>query len=108
MSRANRTDPRSAIEAQRRRIAVTGVEAAVTALIGVCEDPKAPAPAKATAGTSLLRAAGMLDRNADALREKDQAEMTPEELTQAIADIVRKRDAALAELSDDEASDIFG
>lgn len=87
MTRNTSGDPRAAIESQRRRIAMIGVPAAVTALIDVCEDKKAPAPARATAGTSLLRAAGMFDRAADANQEREPSEMTPAELSRAIADL---------------------
>jgi hypothetical protein len=106
MSNKRSNHPRSAIEAQRRRIALTGVEAAVSALIGVCEDPKAPAPAKATAGTSLLRAAGLFDRVQDAHQDKEASEMTAEELSRAIADMQLQRDTADDEA--DERADIFG
>jgi hypothetical protein len=106
LSSERSNDPRSAIAAQRRRIALTGVEAAVSALIGVCEDPKAPAPAKATAGTSLLRAAGLFDRVQDAHQDKEASEMTAEELSRAIADLQLRRPGAEDEA--DEGADIFG
>lgn len=105
MTSKRSNDPRSAIEAQRRRIALTGVEAAVSALIGVCEDPKAPAPAKATAGTSLLRAAGLFDRVQDAHQDKEPSEMTPAELSRAIADIQSQRGTVDG---DDYGASIFG
>lgn len=62
MSRRDTRDVRELIEAR-------GAKAAAQALIEVCEDPKAPAPARATAGTALLRAAGMFDKES---REDDK------------------------------------
>jgi hypothetical protein len=53
---------RSDIEEVRELIATKGVRAAAAALIAVCEDTKAAAPARATAGAALLRAAGMFEK----------------------------------------------
>ncbi|MDB5507723.1 MAG: hypothetical protein JWL93_192 [Hyphomicrobiales bacterium] len=106
MSRSTRDDPRAAIKAQQRRIAIEAVPLAVTALMSVCADKNAPAPARATAGTSLLRAAGMFDRKADPLEERDPSEMSAEELAEAIRETKARRDAI--ERGDDEDDDVFG
>jgi hypothetical protein len=66
-----------------RKIRVEGAEVAIEALIGVCKDAKAPTPAKATAGTSLLRAAGYFNRS-DADSSKEPHEMSAAELSAAI------------------------
>lgn len=69
----------SAVERVRGRIRSEGVEAACEALIAVCRDPKSPAPAKATAGVALLRAAGIFENTKDA-SEKEPHEMTAAEM----------------------------
>ncbi|TIP24261.1 MAG: hypothetical protein E5X67_29895 [Mesorhizobium sp.] len=82
------------LERTRHRLRTTGLEAAVEALIGVCQDKAAPAPAKATAGVAIMRANGlMLDKSAGA-PQKSAAEMTPEELTGAL-DALKGQLAAL-------------
>lgn len=45
----------------RRKVRTHGLRVAYRAAVSVCEDPKAPAPARATAAGLLLRAAGVLD-----------------------------------------------
>lgn len=79
-----------------RRLEVSSAELAITALEEVAADKKAPAPARATAGTALLRAAGYLERK-DRESEKDPEEMTPEQLAAEIkrlenAGVIRARD----------------
>jgi hypothetical protein len=48
--------------ALRKLLRGKGAKEAVKALLGVCRDPRAPAPAKATAGAAVLRAAGLFER----------------------------------------------
>jgi len=67
---------------------------AIAALRDVVNDPKAPAPARATAGVALLRAAGFFDK-ADELAAKDPSEMTLAELKAA----TRKSRARIDQLS---------
>lgn len=55
-------DPAEAMAALRDQIRTQGARAAYEALLAVCGDPKAPAPARATAGTTLMRAAGLLEK----------------------------------------------
>jgi hypothetical protein len=110
MTRSTRDDPRAAIKAQQRRIAIEAVPLAVSALMSVCADKNAPAPARATAGTSLLRAAGMFDRKVDPLEQRDPSEMTAEELAEAIRE-AKARVAAVeagGPESDDDDEDVFG
>jgi hypothetical protein len=66
-----------------------GLRIAYEALTGVCKDPKAPAPAKATAGVALLRAAGVFDAPEDD-SDVSPAEMAPEQLNRAIAKARRR------------------
>lgn len=90
-------DRRETMEIARHRVQTDGVEAAVDALISVCRDPNAPAPAKSTAGTSLLRAAGFFDRDSSQ-QEKEPHEMTAAELRAHTAQLERARDAMLAQM----------
>jgi len=78
MKRVSET-PQSRVERVRGRIRAEGAEAAYNALVAVCRDPKAPAPAKATAGVALLRAAGLFENVQDAT-EKEPYEMSLAEL----------------------------
>ncbi|MEO1911759.1 MAG: hypothetical protein ABGX10_15210 [Paracoccus sp. (in: a-proteobacteria)] len=78
------------IKAQRdlmRRIQTEGLEAAFDALIGVCRDPNAPAPAKATAGTSLFRAGGVFEKDAQRGQVKKPEEMTAEEISSRLVEL---------------------
>lgn len=75
----------------RELIRTEGVRAAYLALRGVCADPKAPAPAKATAGVALLRAAGLFERIEDP-RSKEPHQMTPDELDAHSRALQRKLD----------------
>ncbi|WHO77464.1 hypothetical protein [Rhizobium leguminosarum] len=71
------------------RIQTEGVQAAYEASLAVCNDPKAPAPARATASATIFRVAGYFDR-----KEGDQAkephEMSAEELAIEIARMSRQ------------------
>ena len=74
----------------RRRALVTkiqteGAEAAYQAALAVCLDTKAPAPARATCATPLLRAGGYLNVKPVDAEEKGGHEMSAEELSAAIA-----------------------
>jgi len=62
----------------RREIREKGARVAYAALVGVCLDPKSPAPAKATAGTTILRVGGYLEQvgaPADGLDAVSEAEL---------------------------------
>lgn len=88
-------------EAQRQllqKIHTEGVLAAYEAALSVCRDPKAPAPARATASATLFRVAGYFDRKGEGDRDKEPHEMTPEELTRAVRHAQRQlQTAPLAE-----------
>jgi hypothetical protein len=65
----------------RREVRTRGLKVALNALIDVAADSKAPAPARATAGTSLMRAAGAFSKaEEDALEVKPLDQMTAAEL----------------------------
>ena len=70
-----------------RRLQMTSAELAVIALEEVAADKNAPAPARATAGTALLRAAGYFERRGDADSDKQPHEMSAEELQEAITNM---------------------
>lgn len=85
-----------------------GVRAAYSALLDVCRDPKAPAPAKATAGVALLRAAGVFAAGDDAKSKKEPHEMTAEELAADIADLKRRqRQIERGGATADDGGDVF-
>ncbi len=66
-------------EALLRRVRTEGVEAAYSAALSICRDKTAPAPAKATAATTLFRVAGYFEKRGSG-HAKDLHEMTPEEI----------------------------
>ncbi|PNG26221.1 hypothetical protein CR492_08835 [Methylocella silvestris] len=88
-----------------------GVEVAYATLLSVCNDPKAPAPARATAATSIFRAAGLFDKVENAADDKPLSEMTHAELDQ----IIRRGERAVGSSapkakrrkSSDTAPDVF-
>jgi hypothetical protein len=67
-----------------------GIEVAINGLIAVAEDPKSPAPARATAGAALLRSAGFFDRDRDDVADKKPSELTPEELSRTLQRLKRE------------------
>ena len=73
------------------RIATEGAEAAYAAALAVCNNPNAPAPAKATCATTILRAGGYLTGKA-ADEAKEPHEMTPSELAARLADLQAGRE----------------
>jgi hypothetical protein len=77
----------------RREIRDRGARVAYEALIGVCLDPKAPAPAKATAGTTILRVGGYLEKTDD--RRDGGPELSEERLEELIDGM--KRESAVLE-----------
>lgn len=96
---------RREIEDAKERIATEGAGVAVEALIAVCRDTKAPAPARATAGTSLLRAAGLFDRTTRDDDSKEPSEMTGEELRRKIEWLQAQTEAGAIPLSEDGEED---
>lgn len=69
----------AAIKAKRKLIN-EGIPAAVDALIEVCRDKKAPQPARASAGNTILRAAGLFNNAAAELDDKPPEEMSAAEI----------------------------
>lgn len=94
-------DPIASRRALLARIQTEGAEAAYDALLGVCKDPKAPAPARATAGVALFRAGGFMDAKQNA-SDKRPEEMTAEEIASRIAELRAERD------TDEKSTDLFG
>ena len=80
MPRHRLESPREAQERLLEEIRTEGARSAYRALKGVCDDERATAQAKATAGTTLLRAGGFLKERDDALDDKEPHEMTAAEL----------------------------
>lgn len=80
-------DPITAQRDLMRRIQTEGLEAAFDALMGVCRDPKAPAPAKATAGSALFRAGGVFDKDAQRGNAKPVEDMTPAEIASRLTEL---------------------
>lgn len=96
--------PEEREEILRERIKTEGAEAAYAALLGVCRDPKAPAPARATAGVALLRAGGYLEKQ-EGGPKKELQEMNLAELEREIKRTGAAIKAAKAATADDEAGD---
>jgi hypothetical protein len=72
-----------------QRIHTEGVLNAYEASLAVCKDPKAPAPARATASATLFRVAGYFDRQ-ERGAAKAPSEMTGEELQTEIERLMRR------------------
>lgn len=85
------------------RIQTEGAEAAYEAALAVCKDPKAPAPAKATCSTTILRAAGLFNPK-DAGEAKDPSEMTAAEIEARVAELQSGR----AYAPDEPDESVFG
>ena len=80
-----RDEEREAFTRVSHKLKTIGIEVAVDSLIAVAGDAKAHSGARATAGTSLLRAAGIISTSKETARtDKSPAEMTPEELDEAL------------------------
>ncbi|MEC7763734.1 MAG: hypothetical protein VX874_17655 [Pseudomonadota bacterium] len=84
------------------RIQTEGAEAAYTAALEVCRNPKAPAPARATCATTILRAGGYLNAKEGEGLGKEPHQMTSAELNERVQELRAQRSA----LTDEE--DIFG
>lgn len=103
-----RKDP---LQAQRdliHQIDTVGLPAAFEALVAVCKDPKAPAPSKATAGTTLFRAGGLFDKDVRKGNAKPAEEMTAEEITERLAELraLQERYAKGLPLEDEMGGDV--
>jgi hypothetical protein len=95
--------PTDAVAKAKYRLRHEGVSAAVDALIEVCRDKKAPAPARASAGNTILRANGLLAAAAADLDDKPPEEMSAAEISASLRRIklenqeLAERQARLAE-----------
>jgi hypothetical protein len=81
--------PEEAREALDHELRTVGARAAYQALLEVCQDTKAPAPARATSGTALLRAAGYFNRENDR-DEKPIHELSMDEIERRIQKLNRQ------------------
>jgi hypothetical protein len=92
------------VEAAQRelliRMRTEGVNAAYAASLAICRDPKAPAPARATASATIFRVAGYFDRT-EGDNVVEPHEMTPTQLTAEIRRLSQRQSQPI----DD--SDIF-
>ncbi|WP_417433400.1 hypothetical protein [Hoeflea sp.] len=96
----NGGDGKDGLEEVRDLIRSRGVRAAFNALVEVCENKQAAAPARSSAGTSLFRAAGLFDR-AEGGAGKELHEMTGAELRQEIQRMEAKQAAMTRERADE-------
>lgn len=97
-------DPIAHKRALMTRIRTEGVDAAFEALMSVCRDPKAPAPAKATSGTTLFRVAGYMSDKPDAA-DKSPEDMTAAEITSRIDYLRSQYESAIEGLPDGDGDD---
>src|SRR5690349_6677230 len=82
--------PEEAREALDHELRTVGARAAYQALLEVCQDTKAPAPARATAGTALLRASGWFSRDNDRESDKPIHELSMVEIERRIQRLDRQ------------------
>jgi len=98
----------------RREVRTRGLKVALNALIDVAADSKAPAPARATAGTSLMRAAGAFSKaEEEALEAKPLDQMTQSEMDRELAKLRARRlrnERIIRRAADDDDNDrgVFG
>jgi hypothetical protein len=84
-------DPEAVREALEFDLRTKGARAAYEALLQVAKDPKAPAPARATSGVALLRAAGFFNRDDDSGKGKPIHEMSMVEIERNIQKLQAKQ-----------------
>lgn len=99
------TEKKTRAERQQDLLAIIeleGAELAVETAMAICRDTKAPAPARATALTALLRAGGYLAAKPEGLTKKEPHEMDAAELD---AEIRRLR--TIAAKPADDTSGVF-
>lgn len=88
-----------------RRVRTEGVLAAYEASLAICQDENAPAPARATASSTLFRVAGYFNKENTGGSEKELHEMTADELSREI----RKLEAGIVSPEYRETKvDVFG
>jgi hypothetical protein len=69
------------------RIQTEGAETAYQAALEVCRDKKAPAPARATCATTILRAGGYLNAKDEGGLGKQPHEMSLDEISAQLRDL---------------------
>lgn len=84
----NAHDSRAIRKELRRRLKSDGVQTAFAAMLDICRDKKAPAPARATAAATLFRAAGYL--SSKAVDEEDSDGLSLEKLSAEQLELLRK------------------
>lgn len=103
-----RDSEEAVLESTKHLLRTTGLQAAAEALISVCQDKTAPAPAKATAAVAIARINGLMVDSASAAPKKSHAELSPEELTSALVDLKRQLAERGGEVSDSDDGDDSG
>lgn len=90
------------------KLRTRGLEACVDAAISICEDKNAPANARATASSSLMRANSLFAAGPEG-PEKQLHELTAAELKALGDQLERDRRALLAQLeAEAKGGDVFG
>jgi len=89
------------------RIQTEGVVAAYQAALDICRDPKAPAPARATALTAMFRVGGYFKDTADKVSEKEPYELDGYELERAAAQARRLLKARSGGATEEGSEDLF-
>lgn len=90
-----------------RRLEMKSAELAIQALEEVAADKKAPPPARATAGTTLLRAGGYLDQKARGAEDKQPHEMTGQELIDAVERLRKQAQERSSDAADEDETSVF-
>ena len=88
------------------RMQTEGAEAAYEAALEVCKDKKAPAPARATCATTILRAGGYLAAKEETA-PKEPHEMSAAELEARVSELRAQQEGFVSSPKDD-ARDAFG
>jgi hypothetical protein len=105
------TSKKQTVEDVRRelthRIQTEGVMAADQAALEICQDPKAPAPARATALTAMFRVGGYFKDPADKSAEKQPHEMDGHEMERAVAEAKRFLKARFNNDGGEDDGDLF-
>lgn len=90
------------------KLRTKGLEACVDAAISICEDKNAPANARATASSSLMRANSLFAAGPQG-QEKQLHELTAAELKSLGDQLERDRRALLAQMeAEGDEDDVFG
>ena len=100
------TDHTPSMSELREEIRTVAAREAIDALRAVCKDPKATSQAKATAATSIMRAAGFFSGEDDEPDDKPLSELTAAELAKR-ADRARARLEAMERQAASRGDDVF-